>query len=253
MIPKIIHYCWFGGAKKPDLVCKCIQSWKLYCPDYEIIEWNETNYNIKKCQYIEEAYKQKKWAFISDYVRLDVLYENGGIYLDTDVEIIKSLNISEDCRAYFGFESNNLVNTGIGFGSEKELSILLEMLNDYHNINFIKEDGSLDTLPCPDRNSHVFKEFGFELNGVTQKKQDIILYSQEWMAPINFTTNERLITKNTFSIHWYSGSWMTPEEIRIVNIEKKIRRVLGSKIAFWVRCRLYNIINVKKNKTQRKE
>ena len=118
MLPKKIHYCWFGGNELPDLAIKCIESWKKYCPDYEIIEWNETNFDLECCDFVKEAYKAKKWAFVSDYARLKVVYDNGGIYLDTDVELVKSLDILLQEKCYFGEETTGYVATGLGFGAE---------------------------------------------------------------------------------------------------------------------------------------
>ena len=123
MIPKKIHYCWFGGNPLPELAIKCLESWKKYCPDYEIIEWNETNFNLDSCEYVREAYQAKKWAFVSDYARLKVVYDNGGIYLDTDVELIKSLDRLLKNKSFFGTETTGVVATGLGFGAEKVINL----------------------------------------------------------------------------------------------------------------------------------
>ena len=119
-IPKVIHYCWFGHNPKPEQALSCIASWKEKCPDYQIIEWNEDNYDISSAPlYVRQAYQEKKWAFVTDYVRLQVVFENGGIYLDTDVELKKSLNALLGYRAYFGFEDATYINTGLGFGAKQ--------------------------------------------------------------------------------------------------------------------------------------
>ena len=131
MIPKKIHYCWFGRGEKPALAKKCIASWKKYCPDYEIIEWNEDNFDINYNAYTKYCYENKKWAFLSDYVRLLVVYEHGGIYYDTDVEALKSFDDLLTYKAYFGFENEEHINTGIGFGAEKEHTVLKSMLEMY--------------------------------------------------------------------------------------------------------------------------
>ena len=121
MIPKIIHYCWFGGNDKSELVERCISSWKKYCPDYKIIEWNENNYNVNKNKYTKYAYERQKWAFVSDYARIDIINTYGGFYLDTDVELMKSLDDLINNEIYFGIEKNtNKISTGLGFGSVKE-------------------------------------------------------------------------------------------------------------------------------------
>ena len=119
MIPKVIHYCWFGGNELPELAMKCIDSWKKFCPDYEIKQWNEKNYDLDSSRYIKEAYKNKKWAFVSDYARLDIIYNNGGIYLDTDVELIGKLDEFLDEKCFLAAEREEYVNTGLGFGAEK--------------------------------------------------------------------------------------------------------------------------------------
>ena len=118
MIPKKIHYCWIGGNPLPELAIKCIESWKKYCPDYEIIEWNEKNYDFRKNQFMREAYDEKKWGFVPDYARLDIIYEHGGIYLDTDVEIIKPLDSLLKEQGFAGMEQPGIVALGLGFGAE---------------------------------------------------------------------------------------------------------------------------------------
>lgn len=138
MIPKIIHYCWFGGQPKPEMVLKCIESWKKYCPDWEIIEWNESNFDVSQHPYMKEAYERKKWAFVSDVARLLLVYNYGGIYLDTDVELHESLNELLIERAFFVFESDVYINTGVGFGCEKEHKSVETMLHYYDKRNFIK-------------------------------------------------------------------------------------------------------------------
>ena len=117
MIPRKIHYFWFGGNEKPAKVKKCINSWKKYCPDYELVEWNESNFDVHCMPFVEQAYNAKKYAFVSDVARLIVVYEQGGIYMDTDVEVIKPLDDLLENKAYMSFENNENVNTGQGFGA----------------------------------------------------------------------------------------------------------------------------------------
>jgi len=152
-IPKVIHYCWFGGNEKSKLIKKCIDSWKKYCPDYEIKEWNESNFDIEINNYVKEAYEAKKWAFVSDYARLWIVYNYGGIYLDTDVELIKSLDNLLNYKAYFGSEDGKLINTGLGFGAIKDNEFVKKIKDDYEYIHFIKDDGTYDITPCPKRNT----------------------------------------------------------------------------------------------------
>lgn len=216
MIPKKIHYCWFGGHPKPKLTEKCIKSWKKFCPDYEIIEWNESNFTLDEMPlYVRQAYEAKKWAFVTDYVRLRVVYEYGGIYLDTDVEIIKPLDNLLNNKAYFGFEDNKFVNTGHGFGAEAGAEILKEMMADYNGILFILADGSFDKTPCPQRNTEAFLRKGLEQNNSRQVIEGgVLILPSEHFAPKNWKTGELNITENTYSVHHYDASWYTPEQQR---------------------------------------
>ena len=214
MIPKIIHYCWFGHNPKPKLALKCMKSWKKYCPDYEIIEWNEDNFDISSCPlYVRQAYEAKKWAFVTDYVRLKVVYDEGGIYLDTDVELIKSLDALLEYDAYFGFEDGTHVNTGLGFGAVKGAPILLEMMRDYEGIPFVLPDGTFDTKTCPVRNTEVLLRHGLKPQDERQILDgSICILPSICMCPIDFNTGKRRWSLKTISIHWFSTSWMTAQE-----------------------------------------
>ena len=157
-IPKTIHYFWFGRGPKTKLIKKCIRSWRKYCPDYEIKEWNEDNFNIYICPYVQEAYEAKKWAFVSDYARLWVIYNYGGVYLDTDVELVKSLDTLLDKRAFFASEEGGYINSGLGFGAKKHDSFVKYLLDEYSNIHFKLSDGTLDMTPCPIRQTNRIKK-----------------------------------------------------------------------------------------------
>ena len=137
MIPKIIHYCWFGGESLPESAIKCINSWKKFCPDYEIIRWDESNYDVTKNVYMKEAYEAKKWGFVPDYARLDIVYNYGGIYMDTDVELLKPLDDLLGCNAYMGVEKPGIVALGLGFGAEKGNSVIGDLLEEYNDKRFI--------------------------------------------------------------------------------------------------------------------
>ena len=214
MIPKIIHYCWFGKNPKPLLAEKCIKSWKKYCRDYEIIEWNEDNYDLSQAPlYVRQAYEAKKWAFVTDYVRLQIVYEHGGIYVDTDVEFRKKPDALLAHQAYFGFETKEYIATGLGFGAVKGCPILKELMDDYQNIPFLLEDGTYDLLPCPVRNTEVFMKHGLQQDGTLQMLPgDVMVLPKEYLAPIEQMTAELICTPNTVSIHWYSGTWCPEEE-----------------------------------------
>lgn len=214
MIPKVIHYCWFGRNPKPDLALKCMKSWKKYCPDYEIIEWNEDNFDISACPlYVRQAYAEKRWAFVTDYVRLKVVYDHGGIYLDTDVELRKPLTPLLDCHAYFGFEEGHRVNTGLGFGAEAGVPILRELIADYQEIPFIKEDGSYDLEPCPSRNTKIFLRHGLRLEDSMQVLEgNIRILPTIYLCPLSYSTKKRQHSSLTISIHWFTASWKSEEE-----------------------------------------
>lgn len=214
MIPRIIHYCWFGGNPLPKLAEKCIKSWMKFCPDYQIIRWDESNYDVSLAPlYVRQAYEAKKWAFVTDYVRLQVVYENGGIYLDTDVELIKPLDSFLKHGAYFGFENAKYVATGLGFGAEKGNAVLMEMMEDYHDIPFVLKDGSFDLLACPYRNTAVLDRMGLVANNSLQVLPgDILILPTTYLCPISFATGERHISKETVSIHWYTASWRTEDQ-----------------------------------------
>ena len=227
MIPKKIHYCWFGRNPKPALAEKCIKSWKKYCPDYEIIEWNEDNFDISACPlYVRQAYEAKKWAFVTDYVRLKVVYDNGGIYMDTDVELIKNLDSLLSNKAYFGFEDGVHIATGLGFGAIKDHEILEELMADYYDIPFILADGSFDKTTCPVRNTKVLISNGLVQNDKQQIISDnVLILPSIVLCPIKFSTEKFCKSKETISIHWFDASWLTKEEK-----EKRKKRMRKEKI-----------------------
>ena len=225
-IPKIIHYCWFGKGELPKLAKKCIKSWKKYCPDYEIICHNEDNFDLNQNRYLSEAYKAGKWAFVSDYVRLKVIYDNGGIYLDTDVELIKPIDDLLSNEGFMGFDEKGIVATGLGFGAEKGNEIVAEFLKDYDNISFILPDGSYDVTPCPDRNTEALKRLGMDITNTNQNFKGVTFFPDEYFCPMNYYTGKKTITKNTYSIHHYSASWTS----KVTKRTTRIKRIIGVKM-----------------------
>lgn len=223
-IPKKIHYCWFGKNPLPKSVLKCIASWKQYCPDYEIIQWNETNFDVNAIRYTKQAYAEKKWAFVSDYARLKIIYENGGIYLDTDVELVKSLDLLLDYEGFMGFQDSNTVATGLGFGAITGHPVIQSLADDYLEISFLKDDGTMDITPCPDRNTKCLERMGLRADGTMQEIQGIQVFSAEYFSPMDWRTGKIRKTANTFSIHHYRASWLSKEELRWM----KIRHLIGS-------------------------
>lgn len=225
MIPKIIHYCWFGGKEIPDNLQKCIESWSKIMPDYEIKRWDESNFDINICKYIKDAYDNKKYAFVSDFVRLYVCYEYGGIYLDTDVEVIKSFDDLLELNGFMGFEQSDKkeleVNTGIGFGVQKGIPIIKDFLDDYFNRSFFKADGSLDLTPCPQIQTSILKEHGLICDGSKQRVCDLEIFPVDYFCPMNQINGKINITSNTYSIHRYFDSWNTPIDRRRRELRKK--------------------------------
>ena len=209
MIPKIIHFCWFGGKPYPKIVDKCIKSWKKQCPDYKIIRWDETNYEVRSVPYTTEAYERKKWAFVSDYARLDVVYRYGGIYLDTDVELIRPLDDLLDGACFLASDGGG-INTGLGFGAEKGNEAMCGMLREYECASFVKADGSLDLTPSTFYNTKPFSACGFDgkVLGI-QYINGVRIYPPEFFSPKDIATYALHITENTHGIHWESRLWET--------------------------------------------
>lgn len=209
MIPKKIHYCWFGQGKLSSKARKCIQSWKKYCPDYEIIRWDESNYDIHKNRYVEQAYKEEKWAFLTDYVRLDVIYEHGGIYLDSDVELIKSLDALLKDKCYMGMEQIGTVATGLGFGAEAKHPFLKENMKYYESEKNFWKDGKFSPPICVKITTRLLKEYGLLKENKIQNIRNVTIYPTDYFCPLKMGTNKLTITKNTYSIHHYAASWYT--------------------------------------------
>lgn len=207
VIPKKIHYCWFGGNALPEEYQRYIESWKKYCPDYEIIRWDESNYDVHKNIYMSQAYEQKKWAYVSDYARVDILYQEGGIYFDTDVEVVAPFDKFLVWDLFCGFESKEYVAWGLGFGSVKGHPILKKVLDVYERMFFVLEDGSLNMVNCPIIQSKVLEQCGFEMNGQFQMKDGVVLYPKDFFSPLGQYKCYGNVTLNTHSIHHYAASW----------------------------------------------
>lgn len=215
MIPKIIHYCWISENVDDELpkdVQVCIESWKKYLPDYEIKKWNQYNFDISNSIYAKQALEAKKYAFVSDYIRLAVLYEYGGIYLDTDVKVLKSFNSLLDNKAFVGFESREMIATCV-IGAEKKHKIIKELLNYYSTITFFTENNNLNLIPNTVLMTRKLKSLGLRLNNTFQILNDINIYPRDYFSAYNNLTKELNITKNTYSIHLFNGSWVKKDDI----------------------------------------
>lgn len=235
MIPKILHYCWFGNNKKSALIEDCIQSWKKYCPDYEIIEWNELNFDIKCCQYVKEAYESRKWAFVSDYCRFLALQKKGGVYLDTDVELLKPIDklIS---TPFAGFESINTINPGLIFACDKDNWFCYEILDGYNKDKFMLEDGILNYCTVCERATAIFEKYGLKLDNTLQHIKGYTIYPTDYFNPYNREKMENIITSNTISVHHYAASWVDNKYLyKTSNLRGKffllLNKTVGEKIA----------------------
>lgn len=244
MIPKVIHYCWFGEKEMPVLAKKCLKSWKKYCPDYKIVCWNEENFDINSNKYVKEAYENKKFAFVTDYVRLYALYNYGGIYMDTDVEVLKPLDKFIEHKAFSGFESDTRIPTGI-MASEKGLEIINELLNYYKERNFVKDDGSYDLTPNTITITNIFERKGLKKNNVYQEIQSFALYPSEYFCPIDVSTRKKNITVNSYTIHWFSGSWLPFKNKFFGKICFWSRKILGERVYLKI---TQNIKKIRKGK-----
>ena len=223
-IPKVIHYCWFGGNPLPPLAKKCIASWKKFCPDYEIICHDESLFDVSQNRYAREAYDAKKWAFVSDYARLKILYDHGGIYLDTDVELLKPLDDLLE-EGFLGFDDNGVIATGLGFACEAGNPLIGALLADYEEIPFLLPDGKFDLTPCPDRNAKVLRAMGLDTSVQSQVFCGIRLYPEEYFCPMKYVSGKLRVTENTYSIHYFSASWISPAAKRTL----ALKRILGEK------------------------
>lgn len=217
-IPKIIHYIWIGNNKKPYIVNKCIETWKLYFPDYEIREWNETNYDVYKNKYISEAYKEKRWAFVSDFIRFDVLYKYGGIYLDTDVEVLKRFpdEILNNINAFTGKEPNGYVSPGLVFGCEPQNIIAKKMIDSYDSSIF--EASKIYTVN--QRLTDLLVKEGYVIDDEFQIVLGLYIYPSDYFCGYDIDNNINKITEKTLSFHHYeASSW---QKHKVKNAFKKI-------------------------------
>ena len=226
MIPKIIHYCWFGRGEKPELAKKCIASWRKSCPDFEIREWNEGNCDYLSIPFMAEAYAAKKYAFVSDVMRLIVLEQYGGVYFDTDVEVLRDISPLLDDEGFIGFENDQFVNSGQVMAAKAHHPVIQAMIEEYKKLRFTNADGTATPVGCPRLNTDVMERFGLIRNGREQVVAGIHVYSADYFNPMDSTTGKLTKTENTYSIHWYSMSWL-PKRVQMkAKLGRILRRVL---------------------------
>ncbi len=211
VIPKIIHYCWFGRNPIPDHYKRWMESWRRFCPDYEIREWNEDNYDVTKNRYMYEAYQCGKWGFVPDYARLDIIYEHGGIYLDTDVELVQGLDDLLYQKGFAGFERENYIALGLGFGAVRGLPIIGEMRDFYDGLGFVNQDGTFNLTASPQYQTDFLIKKGLVLNGEYQRVGDMVIYPEKMFSGKCPYTRRIRLTPYTRSIHHYDASWADDE------------------------------------------
>ena len=242
MIPKVIHYCWFGGNPIPADLKNYMKSWEKMCPDYKIIRWDENNFDLECHPFLKSAYEAKAWAFMSDYARLKVVYENGGIYLDTDVELLKSLDFLRKYSCYIGVQQQeHLCATGLGFGAEQYNPVVKLLLDQYDGLTFSKE--RIGGLICPYLNNKVFESLGYKYSEEKMVIADVLILPPKYFDPVAPGEGNRILKcAETISIHHYSASWMGQKTaykrsfIRLIGQEriikiKKALKIIGNKFA----------------------
>lgn len=227
MIPKVIHYCWFGNNPMSELGLKCIESWKKYCPDYEIRLWNESNINLSSVAYMREAYEAKVWGFVPDVARLQIIYENGGIYLDTDVELLKPLDDLLENKAFAGLEGNEYVALGLGFGGEKGNATIKKLLDDYLQRHFRLADGTYDKTAAPRIQTNALVALGFKPGTHIQEIDELTIYPSEFFCPMDWRTGELNVTENTYSIHHYEATWFSERRRRDIQLLREVFQKYG--------------------------
>ena len=225
---KIIHYCWFGDASLPESAIKNIDSWKKHFPGYEIRKWDENSFDFSVCSYSREAYNHRKWAFVSDYARFWILYHFGGVYFDTDVEVIRPMDDILDSGPFMGCErvvcddgsSCLKVASGLGMAAEKEMPVYRKILEKYENMHFENPDGTLNFDTVVRIVTEIMKEEGFKGNGGIEIVAGIKIFPPEYFCPLDYYNGNMKITENTRSVHHYDETWKNPAWVRINKIKR---------------------------------
>lgn len=236
MIPKTIHYCWFGSNPIPYEYQQYIDSWQKYMPDFKIIQWNENNFNIYEIDFTAEAYNKKKYAYVSDYARLKILYENGGVYFDTDVEMIRPIYDILEKGAWMAFEKNINspheainVNPGLGFACEAGNPIIRQIMSYYEHNHYVLPDGTLQQVPIVPITTNVLKKHGLKISDSPLQLNDMTIYPWEYFCPIEYLSSKCEISNNTRTIHHYTATWMSwPDKLKMKKgyWTAKLKRIL---------------------------
>lgn len=219
-IPKIIHYCWFGKSLLPKRFEECIETWHNFLPEYEFKKWDESNYDIGKNLYMKEAYQEGKYGFVPDFARLDIVYEYGGIYLDVDIEVVKSFDDLLNDDAFFGFNSYGSINLGCGFGAKKGDELICKLKNHYIEKHFVVDEG--EPLTCVAHQAPIFRDYGFILNNKQQCVRGRMLYPMEVFAPKGQLNLVNLQSNHTHSIHHSALTWANKQSMKgMIELKEK--------------------------------
>lgn len=238
MIPKVIHYCWFGGKPLPKSARRCIASWRRYLPDYEAREWNEDNFDVNAIPYTREAYAMRKYAFVSDYARFYVLYHHGGIYFDTDVEVIRPMEDVVARGAFMGIEqAGNAVgvNPGLGLGAVPGMALYRALVDHYAGLHFVDESGVQLPGTVVKHTTDVLRRCGFVAENRLQQVAGVWIYPNDWFNPLDDATGRLTITDNTRSIHHYAKTWVDNYGPLRIWITRRLHRVFGVDGLQWLK------------------
>ena len=246
MIPKIIHYCWFGENPMPEEQIAYVAGWKRILPEYKINLWNENNFDINIVPFTSQVARAKKWGFIVDYIRAYAVYHNGGIYLDTDIELLKPFdeNILQN-TCFSGFEDEKHIAPGLIFAGKKGCCIAKEVMDFYAAYNFMKDNGKLNLTPSPKIFTDILLKYGLKQNNIYQELDVFTAYPTDFFAPKSNITGKLKITENTISIHHYEGSWVPKQERKYYAFKKKINSVFGIKLGIIISFPYFILMNVK--------
>lgn len=228
-IPKIIHYCWLSGEAYPELIQKCMDSWKEVLSDYEFVCWDTKKFDVNSCVYTKEAFEAKKYAFVSDYIRLYALYNYGGIYLDTDIEVLKKFDPLLNNRAFTCFENSYSVAAWI-FGSEKGNPIFKEFLDHYEGRKFLLPNGECDLTPNPYPITKTCIGHGLQLKNVNQELDNITVFTEDYFCPYDHISRQMNITDNTYCIHYFNAAWFSEKKKKRFEQRRNIEQKFGKKI-----------------------
>jgi hypothetical protein len=239
MIPRVIHYCWFGTSPLPASAERCLASWRKTCPDYEIRRWDEHTFDVAQCTFSRQAHAAGKWAFVSDYARLRIVFDHGGVYLDTDVELLRSLDDLLEHHAFFGFQPDATIATGLGFGAVAGHPLVGALLESYETAAFLGPDGRPDVTPCPARDAAVFRHYGFQLDGSMQHRDGVVVLPADVLCPKSYESGRLRLTPRTVAIHHFDASWHNPLEA--ADLVK--RRRYTARFGEWLGTRLYRWSN----------